>query len=280
VTALLIPDVDDRADLGTFVGRAVRLDPAAVVRLRRTAGGRVTAWVTTPFDVLATRTVPASLDPDDVTTPATALLTALSVDRAEVVDPGVGGLWQGLLPPDAGWAVVDTVPSAELEALTERGLAVARENAGPLGPPASLLDQTVLTVSALSQSPDASTPPTGGGPADGPHLTTASQSPDPSTPPTPGGPVDGPHRTTASSQSPDASTPPTPGGPVDGPHLTTATVKVPLRCLFALSGMGFLGSSDALDETVRVSATASWLRLDARYGAVVRRRLTALPLLV
>ena len=31
---------------------------------------------------------------------------------------------------------------------------------------------------------------------------------------------------------------------------------------------------------VRVSATASWLRLDARYGAVVRRRVTALPLLV
>jgi hypothetical protein len=102
------------------------------------------------------------------------------------------------------------VPAAELEALTERGLALARENAGPLGPPASLLDQTVLTVTG-----------------------------------------------------PDAS-------PV---------VKVPLRCLFALSGMGFLGAG-ADDETVRVSATPSWLRLDARYGAVVRRRITALPLLV
>jgi hypothetical protein len=30
---------------------------------------------------------------------------------------------------------------------------------------------------------------------------------------------------------------------------------------------------------VRVSATSSWMRLDARYGAVVRRRVTALPLL-
>jgi hypothetical protein len=147
MTALLIPDLDDRSDLGTFVGRAVRLDPTAVVRLRVTAGGRVTVWATTPFDVLATRSVPGSLDPDDVTTPATALLTALSVERAETVDPGVGGLWQGLLPPDDGWAVVDTVPAAELEALTERGLVLARENAGPLGPPASLLDQTVLTVS-------------------------------------------------------------------------------------------------------------------------------------
>ena len=217
MSALLVPDVDDRNDLGTFVGRAVRLDPAALVRLRESAG-RVTAWATTPFDVLVTRSVPGTVDPADVTAPAGALLTALSVERAATVDPGTGGLWQGLLPPDDGWAVVDTVPSAELERLTERGLALAREHAGPLGPPASLLDQTVLTVSGGGDS----LPPGGGG----------------------------------------------------------AAVKVPLRCLFALSGMGFLGaSSDGEDEIVRVSATTTWLRLDARYGAVVRRRITALPLL-
>ena len=59
-------------------------------------------------------------------------------------------------------------------------------------------------------------------------------------------------------------------------------VKVPLRCLFALSGMGFLGpaGTDPDGGVVRVSATGSWLRLDARYGAVVRRRVTALPLLI
>ena len=212
MSALLVPDVDDRNDLGTFVGRAVRLDPAALVRLRESAG-RVTAWATTPFDVLVTRSVPGTVDPADVTAPATTLLTALSVERAATVDPGTGGLWQGLLPPDDGWAVVDTVPSAELERLTERGLALAREHAGPLGPPASLLDQTVLTVSA-------------------------------------------------------------------GDGSLAAPVRIPLRCLFALSGMGFLGaSSDGADEIVRVSATTTWLRLDARYGAVVRRRITALPLL-
>lgn len=215
---LRVPDPDDRGDLATFVGRVVRLDPAAVVRLRAGAGGRVTAWATTPFDVLATRSVPARVTPDDVTAPATVLLTALGVDRAQTVDLGVAGLWQGLLPPDEGWAAVDAVPAAELEALAERGLALARENAGPLGPPASLLDQTVLTVSAEGGGPD-------------------------------------------------------PGRPV----------KVPLRCLFALAGMGFLGASDAAPEgapeTVRVAATPSWLRLDARYGAVVRRRITALPLL-
>ncbi|MGH3720734.1 MAG: hypothetical protein ACRDRI_18185 [Pseudonocardiaceae bacterium] len=56
-------------------------------------------------------------------------------------------------------------------------------------------------------------------------------------------------------------------------------VGVPLRCLFALSGMGFVGTH-AATETVRVSATDSWLRLDARYGAVLRRRHALLPLLI
>jgi len=208
MSALHITDPDDRGDLGTFVGRVVRLDQTAAVRLLGSASGRVTAWASTPFDVLATRSVPGTLEPADVTTFAAALLSALSVDRADTVDPGSGGLWQGLLPPADGWAVADTVPAAELEGLTERGLALAREHAGPLGPPASLLDQTVLTVTGAAGPP----------------------------------------------------------------------VRIPMRCLFALSGMGFVGAGDA-GETVRVSATSLWLRLDARYGAVVRRRITALPLL-
>lgn len=206
VTSLRIPNAAERGDLGAFVARVVRLDPMATVRLRGVQG-RVTVWASTPFDALATRTVHGTLEPGDVTAPASSVLTALTVERADTVDPGSGGLWQGLLPPDEGWAQVDDVPSVEVERLTERGLALARENAGPLGPPASLLDQTVLTVTA------------GAGPA----------------------------------------------------------VKVPLRCLFALSGMGFVGGEEG---AVRVSATGSWLRLDARYGAVVRRRVTALPLLV
>lgn len=207
MTALTVPDPADRADLGAFVARVVRLDQMAAVRLRG-AGSTVTAWAATPFDVLATRTVHGTLDPDEVTVVAAGLLTALAVDRATTVDPGGGGLWQGELPPKDGWVPVDEIPAAELEALTERGLTLARESAGPLGPPASLLDQTVLTVTRESGPP---------------------------------------------------------------------SVKVPLRCLFALSGMGFIGGDDG---AVRVSATGTWLRLDARYGAVVRRRLTALPLLV
>jgi hypothetical protein len=207
VTTLLVPDVDERGDLGAFVARVVRLDPMAAVRLR-SGNGTVTGWAATPFDVLATRTVHGELSQPDVTVPANALLTALAVERAETVDLAPGGVWTADLPPVSGWVPVDDVPAAEVDALTERGLAVARENAGPLGPPASLLDQPVLTVTGRT------------GPA----------------------------------------------------------VKVPLRCLFALSGMGFVGGPD--DGPLRVSATGSWLRLDARYGAVVRRRTLTLPLLV
>ena len=51
-------------------------------------------------------------------------------------------------------------------------------------------------------------------------------------------------------------------------------VRVPQRCVLSLSGLGLL------DDTgpVRVSATPSWLRLDTRHGAVVRRRQALLPL--
>lgn len=59
---------------------------------------------------------------------------------------------------------------------------------------------------------------------------------------------------------------------------TGTEVRVPMRCVFALSGMGFVGagSGDA-DGAVRVSTDGGWLRLDTRGGAVVRRRRAQLP---
>ncbi len=55
-------------------------------------------------------------------------------------------------------------------------------------------------------------------------------------------------------------------------------VTVPLRMLFALSGMGFAPSAPG--EVVKISATDSWVRMDARFGAVLRRRHSLLPLLI
>ncbi len=210
MSRLTFDDRSERDDLGAFVARAVRLDATTVVRLRNRDGGRIDSWVATPFDVLATRTVLGGLDPGDMTVSGNELLAALAVSRAETVDPGrsVDMQWRSALPPTAHWQVVEQLPAKVVSELADRGLALARENTGPKGsPPASLLDQTVLTVSG------------------------------------------------------------------DG-----LDVKIPLRCLFAMSGMGFLGSDD--DERVRITATDAWLRIDARFGAVVRRRHALLPLLV
>ncbi|WP_199442404.1 hypothetical protein [Umezawaea beigongshangensis] len=212
---LVLADAAERDDLGAFVARAVRLEASSVVRLRNREsadhpGGLLDAWVATPFDTLATRTVAGRVDPGDVTVAGNELLTGLAVMRGERIDPGAPKdlMWRSALPPLSGWLPVDRLPTSVVSQLADEGVAVARENQGPHGtPPASLLDQTVLTVS---------------------------------------------------------------GSGLD--------VKVPLRCLFALSGMGFLGS--AQDEEVRVTATDSWLRIDARFGAVVRRRHSMLPLLV
>jgi hypothetical protein len=60
------------------------------------------------------------------------------------------------------------------------------------------------------------------------------------------------------------------------------SVGVPMRCVFALTAMGFLPQSPALDrfdpesvaadEVVRVRVMPNWLRIDARFGSVYRRR--------
>jgi hypothetical protein len=49
------------------------------------------------------------------------------------------------------------------------------------------------------------------------------------------------------------------------------TVGVPMRCVFALTAMGFVDPQGA-DEIVRVRTVGAWLRVDARYGSVYRRR--------
>jgi hypothetical protein len=62
-----------------------------------------------------------------------------------------------------------------------------------------------------------------------------------------------------------------------------ADVGIPMRCVFALTAMGFLPQSTSRgdefapesvtpDEVVRVRVLPTWLRVDARFGTVYRRR--------
>lgn len=201
-----IPDPDQRRDLAVFLDRALRLDPAAVVRLRMRSDGLLGAWVVTGLDVLACRVVAGSSSPADVTYGADQLSRGLTGHGSPDVDAGLpmDSAWRGALPPETGFVHVDDVPVTTVAELARRGADMAREHGSAYGPPASLLDSEVLQVS-------------GGGTA----------------------------------------------------------VPVPLRCVLALTALGFMpepAGSAAGTEVVRVRAAPSWLRIDARFGSVFRRR--------
>ncbi|AKK28688.1 hypothetical protein [Mycobacterium sp. EPa45] len=201
--SLTIPDAVVRSDLAVFVEHALRLDEAAVVRLKQRADGLVTAWVATGLDVLAVRAVAGEVNPGDLSCGADELARGLrNADVSGRVNPGypMDSAWRGALPPDTGFAHVDDVPAAVLTDLAQRGADVAKEHSSAHGPPASLLDQDVLQVSS--------------------------------------------------------------GG---------AQVGVPMRCVFALTAMGFVPERPSEDEIVRVRLSPTWLRIDARFGSVYRR---------
>jgi hypothetical protein len=199
---ITIPEATQRADLTVFTERVLRLDEAAVIRLRTRADGSVGAWAATGFDVLVGRVVAASLARPDFTCGADELRRGLAAaDEAGHVDPGypMDSSWRSALPPETGFVHVDDVPAAVLADLARSGTDLAREHAGPLGPPASLLDQEVLEVSSGAD-----------------------------------------------------------------------TAGVPMRCALVLAAMGF--APDAPEEVVRVRVMPAWLRIDARFGSVFRRR--------
>lgn len=204
---LWLTDPGHRDDLATFAERAVRLDDAAVVRLRERAGGDVVAYVATGFDVLASRVVRGRLRPSDLCAGADALAAGLArMDGSGFVDTGfpMDSAWRGAVPSDTGFTHLDDVPARVMLDLVTRGGALARQHSGSHGPPSSLLDQEVIAVSGSDDS-----------------------------------------------------------------------VGVPMRCVFALTAMGFLPqTSEGLgaDDIVRIRASATWLRIDARFGSVLRRR--------
>jgi hypothetical protein len=196
-----------RRDLAAFVDYVLRLDDAAVIRLRTRPAGLLTAWVATGFDVLASRVVAGEVRPEDLSVGADALARGISaMDDSGYVDPGfaMDSAWRGALPPDSGFTHLEDIPARVLLDLAQRGARLAKEHGSSHGPPVSLLDQEVIQVSSSGVS-----------------------------------------------------------------------VGLPMRCVFALTAMGFLPQSpDAIsaDEMIRVRVLPTWLRIDARFGSVYRRR--------
>jgi hypothetical protein len=108
-------DAAGRSDAGAFLVRLLRLDPAAVVRLRpsRPADGRTEIWAMLPFGVLATRHLATGIDAD-MTFDAAGLLAALNagvstLDRVARRDAD----WRWPLPSSRGTAV-ESIPAAEI----------------------------------------------------------------------------------------------------------------------------------------------------------------------
>src|SRR5260370_13680044 len=146
-----LDDVTDREDLETFTERALRLDEAAVVRLRERGGGLVVAWVATGFDVLASRVVGGRIRPADLCAGADALTTGLmAMDRSGYVATGfpMDSAWRGVLPPENGFVHLDDVPARAVLELAQRGVALAKEHSSTHGPPASLFDHEGVSVSS------------------------------------------------------------------------------------------------------------------------------------
>lgn len=145
----------DRSDLAAFVARARRADEAGVLRIHERPDARVGLWVRTGFDVLATRSVFGSVNPNDVVADAAVMAASLSAGD-EVIEIGTMPTiaWQGALPGAAGFVHVDDVPARDVVELARRGAEVARDESGALGMASSLLDQKVLTVNGGGEDVD------------------------------------------------------------------------------------------------------------------------------
>ncbi len=147
---ITLTGADDRADAIAFLGRALRIDDAAVVRIAARPDGLIGLWVTTGFDVLAGRSVFGRQRPDDLVCDAAALRDSLTTAApGEHIDPGFGmeSAWRGSLPAAGGFAQLDDVPARTVVELSRGGAHLARNEGSAHGPATGLLDQDVLEVS-------------------------------------------------------------------------------------------------------------------------------------
>lgn len=152
---LVFASASDRADAGAFLARAVRLDPAALVRIRCDAG-RIALWAWLPLDVLATRVVRGD-GPPDVSVSAAALLAAVTevAVGAVAVPERRDAEWRGALPSESAVDELDAVPAEVIQQLLVAGERTFREASAGADPRAvgdALLDHDVLTVSAGDQT--------------------------------------------------------------------------------------------------------------------------------
>lgn len=121
VRTLRLADTAEAADLAAFLGRLIRYDRAAAVRLQAGAGAVAVFGRPPTFEVLAIRTarlsdrpvaVPGAPVKLDVTVSAGELLEAIDELTGSFALPAAvtGPPWTGVLPPRGGWQPVPGLP--------------------------------------------------------------------------------------------------------------------------------------------------------------------------
>ena len=150
-TETLVVEQGERG-LRALLQRALALQDDAYARFQRVGEHDVDVFVTTPFDCVASRRVRGTVSRDGAVVPARRVLEAL--------DTATGALgaaqdqnWPGALPPAQGFVLREEVPISTARQLADEGRNLARQFAGPLGPPVSLLDAVVITVDADDRGP-------------------------------------------------------------------------------------------------------------------------------
>jgi hypothetical protein len=114
--------VTDVAAAREFVTRLLRLDGAAVVRLRPSGAGAVDAWARLPFGALVTRPLRVAVS-RDVTLRAAEFLAAVEVGGA--LPEAVDHAWRWSLPPGPG-EVVEELAAADVRRVAEAAAETAR----------------------------------------------------------------------------------------------------------------------------------------------------------
>jgi hypothetical protein len=154
--ARLTPEIDE------FLRRLIRLDPAALVRVRRAGSDRAVVWARVPWDVLVARTVELRAPVDDATYRATEWLAGADLATLARRDAD----WRGGVPAPAG-AVLEEIPTEAVRRVGAAAEATLRETTRT-GVNGRIVGSRVLRDALLDHVPIVVTAP-GAGPVEVPQ---------------------------------------------------------------------------------------------------------------
>jgi hypothetical protein len=153
----LTPELDD------FLRRLVRLDAAALVRVRRAASDRAVVWARVPWDVLVARTLTLSAPLEDATYRAADWLSAADLAALARRDAD----WRGGVPAAAA-VVLEEIPTEVVRRVGAAAESTLRETTRT-GLNGRAVGSRVVRDALLDHVPIVVTPAAGTGPVEVPQ---------------------------------------------------------------------------------------------------------------